>query len=151
MESIKDFLFDSSGWLIVSIVLFALEFLAPGIAFMWLGFAGVMLAGVVYFFPDISWQVQLFSFSVLGVALVFVGKKYLMEKEVISDDTTLNRRGLQYIGRVCEVVVPFKNGKGKIKVEDTLWTATGPSTLAKGKSVKIIDVDGTRFKVEVVK
>ncbi|MEE8296172.1 MAG: NfeD family protein, partial [Sphingomonadales bacterium] len=73
------------------------------------------------------------------------------EKEVPSEDNTLNRRGQQYVGKICEVVVPFKNGKGKIKIEDTLWTAIGPNKLDKGESVRVVGLDGTRIKVEVVK
>jgi membrane protein implicated in regulation of membrane protease activity len=151
MEAISDFLFDGTGWLIIAIILIGLEFLAPGIYFMWVGFAALVVSGVTFIFPDISWVIQILIFSGLAVVSVLVGRKYIMEKEQSSDDTTLNRRGAQYVGKKCEVVVAFKNGKGKIKVEDTLWTATGDKDFKMGASVKIVSQDGTRFVVEAVK
>jgi len=151
LEFIKDFVFDASGWMIIAIILIGLEFLAPGIYFMWVGFAALVVSGITFIFPGLSWEMQLLSFSVLAVVSVLVGKKYLMEKEVQSDDETLNRRGSQYVGKNCEVVVAFKNGKGKIKVEDTLWSAVGPRDYPEGKNVKIIGMDGTRLKVEASK
>lgn len=151
MDVITDFLFAASGWMIIAIILIGFEFMVPGIYFMWVGFAALLLSGITFFFPDISLAFQLLLFSVFAVAMVYAGKKYLMEKTDRSDDSTLNLRGRQYIGRTYEVAVAFKNGKGKIKVEDTLWTAIGPKSLAVGESVKVVDIDGTRLMVEVVK
>ncbi len=151
MDVITDFLFTASGWMIIAIILIGFEFMVPGIYFMWVGFAALLLSGITFFFPDISLAFQLLLFSVFAVAMVYAGKKYLMEKTDPSDDSTLNLRGRQYIGRTCEVAVAFKNGKGKIKVEDTLWTAIGPKSLAVGESVKVVDIDGTRLMVEAVK
>jgi membrane protein implicated in regulation of membrane protease activity len=151
MNVITDFLFAASGWMIIAIILIGFEFMVPGIYFMWVGFAALLLSGITFFFPDISLAFQLLLFSVFAVGLVYAGKKYLMEKTDRSDDSTLNLRGRQYIGRTYEVAVAFKNGKGKIKVEDTLWTAIGPKSLAVGESVKVVDIDGTRLMVEAVK
>ena len=151
LDFLMDYLFNGTGWMVVAIALIALEFMAPGVYFMWVGFAALVVSIVTFIFPGLGWEIQVVAFSVLAVASVLVGKKYLMEKEVHSDDTTLNKRGTQYIGKTCEVVVAFKNGKGKIKVEDTLWSAIGPVTLDKGASVKIIAMEGTRFKVEAAK
>ena len=149
MESLKDLIFAGPGWMVVSIVLFGLEFLAPGIYFMWVGFAALLVSGVVFIFPELSWQVQSLMFSALAVGSVLIGRKYLMEKEKPSDDSTLNRRGQQYVGRTCEVVEAFKNGKGRVKIEDTIWSAVGPNTVPKGASVKVVSVDGTRLRVEL--
>lgn len=151
MDVITDFLFAASGWMIIAIILIGFEFMVPGIYFMWVGFAALLLSGITFFFPNISLAFQLLLFSVFAVAMVYAGKKYLMEKTDPSDDSTLNLRGRQYIGRTYEVAVAFKNGKGKIKVEDTLWTAIGPKSLAVGESVKVVDIDGTRLMVEAVK
>lgn len=151
MDIITDFLSTASGWMILAIILIGFEFMVPGIYFMWVGFAALLLSGITFFIPGISLAFQLLLFSVFAVGMVYAGKKYLMEKTDPSDDSTLNLRGRQYIGRTYEVAVAFKNGKGKIKVEDTLWTAIGPKSLAVGESVKVVDIDGTRLMVEAVK
>lgn len=151
MDVITDFLSTASGWMILAIILIGFEFMVPGIYFMWVGFAALLLSGITFFIPGISLAFQLLLFSVFAVGMVYAGKKYLMEKTDPSDDSTLNLRGRQYIGRTYEVAVAFKNGKGKIKVEDTLWTAIGPNSLAVGEAVKVVDIDGTRLMVEAVK
>ncbi|MEE8294371.1 MAG: hypothetical protein V3R64_01530, partial [Sphingomonadales bacterium] len=63
MDAIIDFLFNGTGWLIIAIVLIGLEFLAPGIYFMWVGFAALVLSGVTFIFPEIAWLFQVFAFS----------------------------------------------------------------------------------------
>ena len=151
METIIEYFYNATGWLVLSVILIGLEFLVPGVHFMWVGFAALVLSGITFFAPDLAWTWQTLIFVALGVVSVLIGRKYWMEKEVSTEDATLNKRGSQYVGRTCEVEVAFKNGKGKIRVEDTLWTATGPSDFAKGASVKIVGQDGTRFKVEPAK
>lgn len=151
MQPILDFIFNGTGWMIIAVVLIGLEFLAPGINFMWVGFAALVVSGFTYLFPEISWVIQALMFSGLAVVSVLVGKKYLMEKEMKSDDNTLNRRGSQYVGRMCEVAVAFTNGKGKVKIEDTLWSAIGPKDFKEGARVKVVAMEGTRVKVESVK
>jgi len=148
MDAIKEFIFNGTGWMIIAVILIGLEFLAPGIYFMWVGFAALVVSGVTYLFPELSWVIQTLMFSGLAVVFVLVGRKYIMEKENKSEDPTLNRRGSQYVGKTCEVAVDFKNGKGKIKIEDTLWTATGAKDFKVGSSVKIVAQDGTKFEVE---
>jgi len=151
METIKDLIFDATGWMVVAIILIGLEFLIPGIYFMWVGGAALVVSGIVFFLPGLGWEMQLLIFSALAVVSVLIGRKYLMEKEVPSDDSTLNRRSQQYVGKTCEVVQAFKNGKGRVKVEDTVWIAVGPDTVPKGANVKVVSVDGTKLKVELVK
>lgn len=151
MKDIFEFMLSAEGWLVLAVVLFALEFFAPGVFFMWLGFGAIILGGIVFIFPDLAASLQLIIFAVLGVGFVIAGRSYIKKRPIQTEDNTLNQRGLQYIGKICEVAVSFKNGKGKVKVEDTLWSATGPAEFEKGASVKIVSQEGTRFTVEAVK
>ena len=151
MGALQDLIMSGWGWLTLSVIFIGLEFLAPGVYFMFIGFAAIPLSIATFIFPDLSGSFQLIAFSLLAIGSVLIGKKYVMEKEVKSDDSTLNKRGSQYIGRNCEVVTAFKNGSGRIRVEDTNWSASGESNFRKGATVKIVGMDGTRFKVEAVK
>jgi membrane protein implicated in regulation of membrane protease activity len=42
---------------------------------------------------------------------------------------------------------PIVNGRGKVRIDDTLWTVSG-SDRGKGEWVKVTAVDGTRLIVE---
>jgi membrane protein implicated in regulation of membrane protease activity len=54
----------------------------------------------------------------------------------------LNIRGSQYVGRTVTVEVAISNGRGKVRVGDTMWTAEGPDTPV-GTRVKVTGVNGT--------
>jgi membrane protein implicated in regulation of membrane protease activity len=59
----------------------------------------------------------------------------------------LNVRGAYYIGRVVVVEDPIVNGRGRVRVGDTLWSAAGPD-MAAGARAKVTRVDGTVLVVE---
>ena len=52
--------FGSWTWWIVAGVLFLLELAMPGVIFIWLALAAVAI-GIIAFFTDFSWQIQLVS------------------------------------------------------------------------------------------
>ena len=121
--------------------------MAPGTFFLWLGIAAGMTGLVLLVLPGTGWQVQLLIFGVLSVAIVAGWRAYQRRYPTRSDDTTLNRRGEQYVGRVFTVAQPIVNGRGAVKVGDSLWRADGPD-LPAGASVKVTGVAGTVLKVE---
>ncbi|WND01497.1 NfeD family protein [Temperatibacter marinus] len=135
-------------WLVALFLFLFLEMLAPGIAFLWLGIAAGAMAGLVFVLSDLSWEMQTFIFTLLAVASVMVGRRVIKEQgDIPSENETLNQRGNSMIGRTVTVVVPIENGKGKVKVGDSLWLATGPDK-KKGDSVTVADVNGTELAVE---
>ena len=82
-----------------------------------------------------------------GVIIVAGWRLYQKRHPTQSDDTTLNRRGEQYVGRVFQLEQAIVNGRGAVKVGDSLWRADGPD-LPAGASVKVTGVAGTVLKVE---
>jgi membrane protein implicated in regulation of membrane protease activity len=64
-----------------------------------------------------------------------------------SDQPQLNVRGAQYIGREATVAEAIVNGRGKIRVGDTLWLAEGPDCDT-GTQVKVTGTRGTLLLVE---
>jgi hypothetical protein len=57
------------NWLIFGVVLMALELLAPGVFLFWLGLAA-LLAGLLSFAINPSWQMQILMFAVFATAAV---------------------------------------------------------------------------------
>src|SRR5262245_6901092 len=90
------------NWLIVAVVLLALETVIPGVHFLWFGLAAVVI-GVVALAVGIPWPLQVLAFVVLSVASVFWVKRYARPDRAISDLPDLNARGQQYVGRSLEV------------------------------------------------
>jgi membrane protein implicated in regulation of membrane protease activity len=59
-----------------------------------------------------------------------------------SDLPDLNERALQYLGRSLVVEEAIENGRGKVRVGDSVWQAEGPDAPA-GSRVKVTGARGT--------
>jgi membrane protein implicated in regulation of membrane protease activity len=134
------------NWLILAVVLLVLETIIPGVHFLWFGLAAVVV-GILSLAVDMAWPWQVLIFVLLSVAVVFWVKRFVRPDVAISDLPDLNVRGQQYVGRSLVVEQAIANGRGKVRVGDTLWSAEGPDAPA-GTSVT---VTGTRGTVLVVK
>jgi hypothetical protein len=134
-------------WMILGLALAVVEVMAPGTFFLWLGIAAGLTGLLVLVIPDIGWQIQLIAFGVLSIAIVVAWRTYQRRHPTVSDDSTLNRRGEQYVGRVFTLVEAIVNGRGTVKVGDSLWRADGPD-LPVGARVKVTGVAGTILRVE---
>ena len=137
------------SWLIIGLVLLGLELLAPATYFLWLGVSALVTAVIIYLIPEIAWQMQFLIFSGLSVISIVISRKYLVNKQTKSDVPNLNRRGQQYIGRVFTLSEDIEQGTGKIRVDDTYWSVTGPP-LVKGTEVRVTGADGSIFSVEPI-
>ena len=134
------------NWLILAVVLLVLETVIPGVHFLWFGLAAVVV-GVIALGIGMAWPWQVLLFVALSVATVFWVKRFVRPDVAVSDLPDLNVRGRQYVGRSVVVEQAIENGRGRVRVGDTLWSAEGPDTPA-GTSVT---VTGTRGTVLVVK
>jgi inner membrane protein len=134
------------NWLILALLLFTLETFVPGVHFVWFGLAAAVV-GLITFGFDITWQWQLLLFATLAVASVFWVRQFSSSYIRESDEPELNVRGNQYIGRVVTVEHDFAGGRGRVRVDDTLWSASGEGLKA-GDKVRITAVKGTVFSVE---
>lgn len=136
-------------WWVLAVGFLALEIVVTGFFFLWLSVAAFIVGAVLLLLPSTSFEVQLFLFSVLAVSSLLGWRKYARTREVDqTDHPFLNKRGAQYIGRTFEVVAPIENGRGKIKVGDSLWLVRGEDCPL-GTKVKVVAVKGTVFEVEV--
>ena len=130
-------------WMILAAVLFVLEVLSPGSFLMWFGLASAV-TGVLAF--DISWQWQLVWFCLLSLASVLIALKYLRRHPLESERPLLNERAVQHIGQCYDLVDPIVNGRGRVKIGDSIWRVEGPE-LPLGNRVRILGCDGTLLKV----
>lgn len=134
------------NWLILAALFLALELAAPGIFLVWFGIAAAIVGGLALVF-EISWQFQFVLFAVLAVAAVLAARNFLRSDDASAERPLLNRRAQQHVGKTYVVADAIANGKGKIRIGDTLWRAEGPDT-AEGTSVKVTAADGATLIVE---
>lgn len=142
------FEWDAARWLALGLVLAIVEVLAPGIVFIWMGIAAIIVAGIVWGFPEISWQLQLVIFGVLSLVSVVAGRLWIRRHPTETSDPTLNRRAEQYVGRIFTLASPIVDGRGSLNVDDTVWRIEGEN-IAAGAKVQVVGAEGTVLKVDL--
>ena len=133
-------------WMIAAAVFLVLEILTPGVFFMWIGIAAFITGIVDLAAPETTPAVLGMIFAVLAVISACVGRK-LMKKEQ-NVPSTLNNRAEQYVGQVFQVYEAVTDGRGKIKVGDTVWAVVADKDTPADTSVRVVSVKGTALAVE---
>lgn len=135
-------------WLSLGLILGAAEMVAPGFFLMWLGLAAIIVGVLDYFLPiTVAYQVAMFA--TLSVVTVFAGKKFLADNPIETDDPNLNNRGARLTGEIVSVVEAIADGRGRVKVGDTVWAARGTDADI-GARVRVTGADGAVLLVEKV-
>ncbi len=143
MQVITDLISQFGAWLwfTVAVVLIVLETIVPGIHFLWFGLAAAVIGVLALLMPiSIAWQLVLFA--LISVATVFWVRRYSHADVAKTDEPQLNIRGAQYIGRKVVVEDAIRNGRGKVRVGDTIWGAEGEDA-PQGSEVEVTGVNGT--------
>jgi membrane protein implicated in regulation of membrane protease activity len=78
---------------------------------------------------------------------VFGVRRFFRVEAAHTDQPDLNVRGQQYVGRSLVVEQAIQNGRGKVRVGDTLWQAEGPDAPV-GTRVTVTATRGTVLVVE---
>lgn len=133
-------------WIIVGVVLLALELFLPGFFLLWFGVAA-LITGAIALFTDFSWQTDLIIFVVLAVIAVLVGRRTFSAASEPGEQPLLNQRAVRLVGTVHVLADPVVNGQGRVRIDDTNWRIAGPD-LPSGAQVRITGVDGAVLTVE---
>jgi membrane protein implicated in regulation of membrane protease activity len=133
------------NWLILSVVLMAIETFAPGVFMLWLGLAA-LIVGLLSFGIAWSWQTQVIVFAVLSIAMVPLWRHFSRRNAKPTDKPFLNKRAEGLVGRVFTLDKPIVDGVGTVKIDDTVWRVSGPDAPA-GSRVKIVSADGASLTV----
>lgn len=132
--------FGSWLWFALAVALFVLETIVPGVHFLWFGLAAGITGGIALVAP-MAWPWQIVMFSALSFATVFMVRRSGYGDNAKSDEPSLNVRGAQYIGRTVTVEEAIRNGRGKVRVGDTIWAAEGEDAPT-GAKVEVTGVNG---------
>ena len=130
-------------------MLLILEILLPGAFFIWIGIAAIALGFLVMFMPYLSFESQLFIYSIIALIAVILGRVYFAKNPIQSEQPLLNERTVQYLGRVFTVVEPIIDGRGKVQIDGSFWRVEGEDC-PEGTRVKIVKVSGMHLEIIIV-
>lgn len=134
-------------WLILALAFAGIEIMTPGFFFIWLGGAALVTGLVVLVISSMSWEVQLILYAVLSAVSLLAWYKLGRRMRIGTDDATLNRRGESLVGRTGDLVEPMVNGRGRVKIDDSVWRAEGKDAPL-GTRVVVTGVQGAILKVD---
>lgn len=136
-------------WWALAALLLIIELLLPMFFFLWLSAAAAVTGGIALLLPGMRSEAQVFLFSALSLLSVLAWYHYFKKYPKTSDHPLLNKRGAQYVGRVFTLDAPIVNGRGKIKVDDSIWEVEGKDCAPPDK-VKVTGANGVVLVVEKV-
>lgn len=138
-------------WWSLALLLAGAEVLMPGYFLLWIGIGAAATGCLVFLLPQLGILAQAASFTMLAflscVAYWRLLRPRLQRNEQI--DTTLNRRGASLVGRHLVLTEAIREGRGRARVDDGVWLATGPD-LPAGSEVEVISAEGVLLKVRSV-
>ncbi len=140
------------SWWLLGLVLLAAELILPGFFLVWIGLAGIIVGALSLLFWESAfwvWQVQGLVFAAAAVIVTLLGRRYLYSSNQPTDEPFLNQRGASLVGRTATLEQPITEGRGRIRLNDTYWTVSGPD-LPVGTRVKVIASSGRDLTVEPV-
>ena len=130
-------------WLGVIILLTIVEFITVNLVSIWF-IISAMLSLIVSLFID-NFLLQFAIFVLVGIILLILTKKYLVNKLVLKEKTNLDRiigmRGV-VTEDIDDLVI------GEVMVDGKKWSAIADTPIKKGEKVKIIKIEGVKLIVE---
>ena len=134
------------SWIILGVILLAIEIVAPGSFILWLGVAALVTGALAFVF-ELAWQTQLIAYSLLAILAVSGWWLYSGGRRPRGPEPVLHRRSELYVGRVFTLDQPISGGAGRVHIDDTVWRVTGPD-LPAGAKIRVVAADGAVLRVE---
>jgi membrane protein implicated in regulation of membrane protease activity len=128
------------NWMVLGFVLLTLEILVPGVFLLWIGLAALVVGALSLMFWNAGfwiWEIQVVVFLALALVSAYSGKRIMGKRGDATDQPLLNRRGDQLVGRTATLTEPITNGRGRVKIGDTMWRVSGPD-LPAGTKVRVM-------------
>lgn len=138
------------SWWVLGFVLLAAELAAPGVFLVWIGIAALITGVLSLLLWETGfwvWQVQGVVFAVLAVVAVLLGRRYVVISAETTDEPLLNQRAESLVGRTAILEKPLIEGRGRIRLDDTIWIVEGPD-LPAGTRVRVVSTHGRSLTVE---
>jgi membrane protein implicated in regulation of membrane protease activity len=136
-------------WAVLGAVFAVIEVAVPAMVCIWLAAAALGVAAIAWRYPGLSWEHQALMFATLAVASVALGRTAFARTRSTESQRHLNRRAEGYIGRLFTLDGPIVDGRGRLRVDDTVWPVAGPD-LPAGTRVRVVGADSTILRVEPV-
>ena len=136
-------------WAVLGAVFGVIEVAVPAMVCIWLSAAALGVAAISWRYPGLSWEYQGLIFATLAVASVVMGRTAFARTRSGEVEIRLKRRAESHIGRLFTLDGAIIDGRGRLRVDDTVWQVAGPD-LPAGTRVRVTAAENTVLRVEPV-
>ena len=135
-------------WLAVAAIFLAVE-VATGTGWLLWPAASAALVGLLTLLVTPGFAIEVGLFAVLTIATTYLARRFLRPMLDGPPQADLNDPTLRLIGRDCEVLAAFENGKGRVFADGKEWAAISQDAPppAAGQSVTVVAVEGAVLTV----
>lgn len=131
-------------WLCLIIALTLIEVMTTNLVTIWY-IASALIALILSLFVD-NYLIQFSAFVIIGTILLFTTRDYLLKLIVKNKEKTNLDRVIGMTGIVTEEIT--KNKPGEVKVDGKRWTAIADKKILVQSTVKVLEINGVKLKVE---
>lgn len=143
-----DHVFDGMWWWFGLAVLLGIgELITPGVFLIWVATAAAITGGLTLLVPTLPIPYQFLIFAGLCLMATWAGRRWYQQNPVTSEDPMLNDRASRLIGKSVIVVEAIRNGEGRVRIDDSTWSATGPDADI-GARLVVISASGATVNVD---
>lgn len=134
-------------WLTIAALLGLAELIVPGVFLVFIAIAAGITGIVTLALPSLPLVGQLFLLGFWSVLSVVFVRRWYLNSPIESADPMLNDRGARVVGEIVTVTEPIDQGRGRVRLGDSEWLATGPD-LGLGMRARVVSMDATAVRVE---
>lgn len=136
-------------WLALALVLGVAELAAPGVFLIFVAIAAAMTGVLAFALPDLPLVVQLLSVAAWSLVTILIGRRWYRDYPVATADRLLNDRAARLVGETVTITEPIRGGKGRARLGDGEWIATGPD-MPSGAHARVVSATGATIAVEPI-
>lgn len=133
-------------WFSAALALGIAELVIPGVFLVFLAIAAGIVGLIALAAPGLGLGGELVAFALWSGVAVLVGRRWYHQYPVPTADPLLNDRAARMIGQDVRVIEAIVDGRGRVRVGDGEWPASGPDFPA-GARVRIVAVEGGVVRV----
>lgn len=124
------------SWIVGGLVLLAVELVAPGGVFLWLG-GSAIVTGLITLIAPFSVPFQFVIFGALSIGAIAGWLAYRRRVQPLTDAPFLNDRAGRFVGKEGFLSEPILGQRGRMELGDSVWRVTGPE-LPAGHRVRVV-------------
>jgi len=139
-------------WLVFGMILIMAELFVPSFTIFWFGLGGLVVAGLLLLFSDISFTWQLFIWAIASCAFTFLWFKFI--RPMMTDRTRAGIAREAAIGETGQVIRAPENGRrGMVRFTTPLlgsdeWSFICDTAVSAGDRVTVADISGNTLVVK---